>query len=158
MFPETLTINSVSGNMIRMPGPTPENSAATNRVRQHRATAGMFRVEVEVPTQEDALAVRRFAQARRRSKDKVPQPIANAPGAAIAATRDELVAILADMDAAQQAIVLLFGHALVQTADPDMLERGRRVALNFADAVTQRRRDMALRDDNGDPAGRLGVG
>ena len=30
-----------------------------------------------------------------------------------------------------------------------MLARGRRVALNFADAVAQRRRDRALRDDDG---------
>ena len=52
--------------------------------------------------------------------------------------RGEQVAILADRDAGRQAIALLFGQALVQTADPGILERGRRVALNFADAVTQR--------------------
>jgi hypothetical protein len=149
MFPETLTILVVSGNMICMPRPTSENSAATNRVRQHRAIAGMIRVEVEVPTREDALTVRRFAQMRRRSKDKMTQPIADTRAAATAATSDGLIAILADMDAARQATALLFGQALAQTTDPDMLERGRRVALNFADAVAQRRRDMVLRDDNG---------
>jgi len=42
-----------------MPGPAPKNSATTNRVRQHRATAGLIRVEVEVPSREDALAIRR---------------------------------------------------------------------------------------------------
>jgi hypothetical protein len=31
---------------------------------------------------------------------------------------------------------------------PDMLARGRRVALNFADAVAQRCRDEAIHDDN----------
>jgi hypothetical protein len=53
------------------------------------------------------------------------------------------------MDAGRQEIVLLFAQALAQTAEPDMLTRGRRVALNFADAAAQRRRDMALRDDDG---------
>jgi hypothetical protein len=125
------------------------NNAATSRVRQHRATAGVLRVEVEVPTREDALAVRRFAQARRRTKDTVPQSIAGAPLASTAAIRDELVAILADMDAARHEIALLFGQALSQAADPHMLERGRRVALNFADAVARHCRDMALRGDDG---------
>ena len=52
---------SVSGN----------NNASTGRVTQHRATAGLIRVEVEVSTREDALAVRRIRPgsqaARRRS-------------------------------------------------------------------------------------------
>lgn len=98
-----------------------------------------------MPSQEDALAVRRFAQARRRTKEKAPQPIADAPPDPTAPARDELVAILADMDAARQGIALMFGQALVQATEPDMLARGRRVALNFADAVAQRRRATALR-------------
>jgi hypothetical protein len=57
------------------------------------------------------------------------------------------------MDAVRQAIALQFGKALAQTTDPDMLARGRRVALNFADAVERHRRDMALRDDDS-PQGR----
>ena len=158
VFPETLTIPVVSGNMIRMSGPASENSAATNRVRQHRATAGMIWVEVEVPTREDALTVRQFAQVRRRSKDQMPQPIADTRAAAPAATSNDLIAILANLDATRQATALLFGQALAQTTDPDMLERGRRVALDFADAVTLRRRDMVLRDDNGGPVVRLDVG
>jgi hypothetical protein len=128
-----------------MPRLAPENSAATNRVRQHRATAGLIRVEVEVPTREDALAVRRFAQARRQTKEKAPPPIADTPPDLTAPTRDELIAILADMDAAQQVIVLMFGQALARAIEPDMLARGRRVALNFADAVAQRRRATAQR-------------
>jgi hypothetical protein len=79
----------------------------------------------------------------------VPQPIAAAPAASTAATRDELIAILAAMDTARQAIALLFGQAIAQTTDPDTMERGRRVALNFADAVARHGRDMALRDDGG---------
>jgi hypothetical protein len=130
---------SVSGN----------NNAATGRVRQHRATAGLIRVEVEVPTREDALAVRRFAQARRRAGERAPLPTAYASPAPNAATGDDLAAVLAGMDAAKQAIALQFGQALAQTTDPDMLVRGRRVALNFANAVAQRRQDGALRDDDG---------
>lgn len=61
----------------------------------------------------------------------------------------ELAAVLADVDAARQAVASLFGQALGQITDPDMLARGRRVALNFADAVERRRRDMALRDGDG---------
>ena len=119
------------------------NSAATNRVRQHRATAGMIRVEVEVPTRDDALAVRRFAQVRRRAKESTPLQ------APTAGNSDDLAAVLRGMDAARQAVALLFGQALAQTTDPDMLARGRRVALNFSDAVEKHRRDLALRDGDG---------
>jgi hypothetical protein len=128
----------------------PEHSSkATRRVRQHRATAGMVRVEVEVPTPEDALAVRRFARAHRRARARTPLPTADASSAPAATPPDDLVAFLAGMDAARQAIALQFWQALAQTTDPDMLARGRRVALNFADAVAQRRRDEALHDDDG---------
>ena len=125
------------------------NNAATSRVRQHRATAGVLRVEVEVPTREDALAVRRFAQARRRARESTPAPTVDPSPAPTATTGDDLAAVLAGMDAVRQAIALQFGQALTQTTDPDMLARGRRVALNFADAVAQRRRGLALRDDDG---------
>jgi hypothetical protein len=121
-----------------------DNNAATARVRQHRATAGMIRVEVEVPTRDDAAAVRRFAQARRRSRESAPLPAMNASAAPTDGNPDELAAVLTGMDAARQKIALLFGQALAQTTDPDMLARGRRMALNFADAVIQRRHDMAL--------------
>jgi hypothetical protein len=125
------------------------NNPVTNRVKRHRATAGVSRVEVEVPTREDALAVRRFAQARRRASERLPLPAVDASPAPTATTRDDLAAVLAGMDAVRQAIALQFGHALTQTTDPDMLARGRRVALNFADAVARRRRYVALRDDDG---------
>ena len=148
-FPETLTLACVSGNMICMPTTVSGNNAATSRVRQHRATAGVLRVEVEVPTREDALAVRRFAQARRRARESTPAPTVDPSPSPTATTGDDLAAVLAGMDAVRQAIALQFGQALTQTTDPDMLARGRRVALNFADAVAQRRRGLALRDDDG---------
>jgi len=127
--PETLTLACVSGN----------NNASTGRVTQHRATAGLIRVEVEVPTREDALAVRRFAQVRRRVGEGAPLSTADMSPAPNATTGDDLAAVLAGLDAARQAIALQFVQALAQTTDPDMLVRGRRVALNFADAVAQRR-------------------
>jgi len=37
----------------------------TERVKRHRLVRGVVRVEVEVPTAADALAVRRFARSRR---------------------------------------------------------------------------------------------
>lgn len=109
----------------------------------------MVRVEVEVPTCEDALAVRRFAQMRRRVKDTPPPVRADVSPALASLTEDEAVAVLAGLDAKQRAIALLFGQALAQVTDPDLLARGRRVALNFADAVAQRSRDRALWDDDG---------
>jgi hypothetical protein len=122
------------------------NSQATDRVRRHRATAGLIRVEVEVPTPEDALAVRGFAQARRRTADRASAIHEALPETAT--TREDLEAFLAALDSARRDVVMQFGQALAQATDPDMLARGRRVALNFADAVTQRRRDMALRISN----------
>jgi len=120
------------------------NNAATNRVRQHRARAGLIRVEVEVPTCDDALVVRRFAQGLRRAKETAPPPEASLPTAASM----DIAACLAAIDGERREIALLFVQALTQTAAPGMLARGRRVALNFADAVAQCRRDMALRDDD----------
>ena len=100
-------------------------------------------------TREDALAVRQFAQVRRRLGEGAPLPTADMSPAPNATTGDDLAAVLAGMDAARQAIALRFVQALAQTTDPDMLVRGRRVALNFADAVAQRRLHGALRDDDG---------
>jgi hypothetical protein len=108
----------------------------------------MVRVEVEVPTRENAVAVRRFAQARRRAKERAPPPTGDALPSSAATTADDLAAVLAGMDTARQAIALQFGQALARATDPDMLARGRRVALNYADAVAQRQRDTVLRDDN----------
>ena len=101
-----------------------------------------------MPTREDALAYARFAQGFRRARHRAPEPATDVPFAPATAIRDELVAILADMDAARQATVLLFGEGVAQATEPDMLARGRRVALNFADAVALRRRGMALRDND----------
>jgi hypothetical protein len=139
---------AVSGNMITMPIPVSKsNSAATHRVRQHRATAGMIRVEVEVPTPEDALAVRRFAQARRRTRGETAP--CDRPREAAATAGAGFEALLAGLDDTRREIAMQFSQALAGATDPDMLARGRRVALNFADAVAQRVRDTALQDDGG---------
>jgi hypothetical protein len=116
-FPEALTAACVSGD-----------SATTSRVRQHRATAGMVRVEVEVPTQEDALVVRRFAQARRRSRETAPTPTEDASSGLFATTADDLAAVLAGIDTVRQAIALQFGQALAGATDPDLLARPSRRA------------------------------
>ncbi len=144
-----MTAARVSGNMITMTTPVSRNnSAATHRVRQHRATAGMIRVEVEVPTRDDALAVRRFAQACRRARESTPLPAVGTPPAPTTGNPDDLPVVLTGLDATRLAVALLFGQALAQATEPDMLARGRRVALNFADAVALRRRGMALRDND----------
>jgi hypothetical protein len=102
----------------------------------------MIRVEVEVPSQEDALAVRRFAQARRRATKTTPQPAVDTSRASTASARGDPAAVATDMGAARHEIASLFGQALAQATDPDILARGRRVALNFADAVAQRFRAL----------------
>lgn len=137
MFPETQAYMSTDTAQ--------NNNAATKRVRQHRARGSLIRVEVEVPTRDDALAVRRFAQACRRVRETAPPP--EAPPTIAAPT--DIAGLLAEMDADGREIALLFARALLQTATPDMLARGRRVALNFADAVARYRQDMSLRDNDG---------
>jgi len=122
-------------------------NAATDRVRQHRAMAGMIRVEVEVPTREDALTVRRFARMRRRATEPLLPTVDVLPAASMT-TVNELGAVLATMDAMRQAIMLKFGEALADATKPDMLTRGQRVALNFAEFVARRHRDMSLRVDD----------
>ena len=98
-----------------------------------------------MPTRDDALAVRRFARARRWAGEGTPSSKGEVSPAA---TSGDLTAVLASMDAARWAIVAQFGRALGQTTDRDMVARGRRVALNFSDAVAQRCRDKALRPDD----------
>ena len=146
VLPETLTAACVSENIAVMAATTSGKSATTRRVRQNRATAGLIRVGVEVPTQDDALAVRRFSRVRRRAGEMSPPPSGDA---APVSTATDIATALPEMDAGRQEIVLLFAQALAQTAEPDMLARGRRVALNFAEAVAQRWQDMALRDHDG---------
>jgi hypothetical protein len=123
------------------------NNQATSRVRRHRANAGRIRVEVEVPTAEDAYEVRRFAQARRRIADGAAVHEATAKPAAKAGEGPD--ALLADLEDARRDIAIQFSQALRRAVDPDMLARGRRVALNFADAVAQRIKDGTLRDEAG---------
>lgn len=82
-----------------------------------------------------SLGVRRFAQARRRARESSLLPAMDASPASSAGNPDDLAVFLAGMEVARQAITLLFGQALAQTTDPDMLERGRCIALNSADAV-----------------------
>ncbi|HUZ64834.1 MAG TPA: hypothetical protein VMU82_14110 [Acetobacteraceae bacterium] len=57
---------------------------------------------------------------------------------------------MADLDDTRRDIATRFSQALSRAIDPDMLARGRRVALNFADAVARRVRDAALRDEGRD--------
>lgn len=60
----------------------------------------------------------------------------------------DISATLAAMDTDRRQIVLLFAQALAQTTAPDLLARGRRVALNFAEAAADGRGTRHLRPDS----------
>ena len=107
-----------------------------DRVKRHRTSRKLIRVEVEVPTQVDALAVRRFAQERRRQAQSQAGAL---PGASAAhpddaVPLDELVSALTT-DA--RGAIRLFADALAAAKTPTLVARGLRIATNF--------RDVALR-------------
>ena len=122
------------------------NSGVTTRVKRHRQTTGLIRVEVEVPTRDDAAAVCRirpgFRGRARENTRSLSEVGRRAPAAAASAA---LATILAGMDAERWAIVAQFARALRQTTDRDACRRAADgSALDFADAVAQRCRDKAL--------------
>lgn len=124
---------SVSGNIAYSPFPETENNipaCSTERVRRYRATRAAVRVEVEVPTQDDALAVKRFARQRREA---VAHPAPTAPAAH--SSDGNLTSLIADLTPAARAAVETFVQALAAAADRDLIARAGRVAANYQDAV-----------------------
>jgi len=108
-------------------------SDTTERVKRHRIARGIVRVEVEVPSAEDALAVRRFARSRRQSaKRSLPAPQA-APRAE--SPRSGLQAVLAQLPPTGLAALERFANALAKAATPNLIERAASMAAILEDAA-----------------------
>jgi hypothetical protein len=104
----------------------------TLRVRRHRAARQLVRVEVEVPTAEDARTIRHFAAERR----------AGSPAAVASLMPDDTA-----LGEYPRRAIRLFAAAVAKAANPEAIARALRVAANFSDAV-----DYQARMRDGDPA------
>lgn len=123
----------VSGNSAHSPFPETAQAipaCSTERVRRYRATRAAVRVEVEVPTPDDALAVKRFARQRREAAahPAPATPASHSSGANLTLLIDELTP-------AARAAVETFVQALAAAPDRELIERAGRVAANYEDAV-----------------------
>lgn len=108
-------------------------SETTERVKRHRLARGTVRVEVEVPSAEDALAVRRFAQSRRQAaKRSVTAPQAEPPAEP---RRGSLEAVLARLPPTGLAALERFANALARAATPSLIERAASMAAILEDAA-----------------------
>ena len=109
-------------------------SESSERVKRHRAAGKLIRVEVAVPTAEDAVAVRQFAQDRRRTPSQTHTPVQK-PLARPRAASQPLEAILPDLSADALEALRCFAEGLSQVQSVELLARGLRVAANYRDAV-----------------------
>jgi hypothetical protein len=108
-------------------------SETTERVKRHRLARGIVRVEVEVPSAEDALAVRRFAQSRRQAaKRSLPARQAEPPAEP---HRGSLEAVLARLPPTGLAALERFANALAKAATPSLIERASGMAAILEDAA-----------------------
>lgn len=111
-------------------------SAATERVKRHRAARGIVRVEVEVLSAEDATAVRRFARerrdrARRPGNRRAPDGIDGG---------EPLESIIDRIGDRGRSVLALFAAGLVATNSAELIERAERIAMNFRDVADMHRR------------------
>jgi hypothetical protein len=102
-----------------------------DRVKRHRANRKMIRVEVEVPTPSDVLAVRRYAQARRQAPASQNMPVA--PPGPIPSESISLDSLAAGLPPGACHAIRLFADALARAHSPELIARGLRIAANFRD-------------------------
>jgi len=117
-FPETAYIRQMAA----------QPDLSSERVRRHRAKRALIRVEVEVPTKDDANSIRRFAEARRQ----------NAAGNLTTAPIEPnlpLALLIGMLDEPSQTIVAAFTASLVRTGSVAIRSRAARMALTLADAA-----------------------
>lgn len=125
---------TVSGNAVIAPFPetVQMTTGSTDRVRRHRAARSAIRVEVEVPTPDDALAVKRFARDRRHGHRPAPA----APPMEIGSIdREQLAASVVNLSTQHLVALRLFIAGLEGAQSAELVERANRVAATFHDAV-----------------------
>ena len=118
---------------------------STARVKRHRAARSLIRVEVEVPTPDDAAAVRRFAQERRRHPARLLPP-SQLPGEGAAAGGETLESILPTLSPDALEALRIFAGGLQLGQSPSILARALRVAANFRDAAEMQGRAGRILD------------
>lgn len=104
-------------------------SDTTQRVKRHRIERGVVRVEVEVPSAEDAAAVRRFARERREANRRAR------PAASPTDRHDDVGETLADVieriGPNAMPALRVFAAGLAITRTPDLIARAERIARNY---------------------------
>ena len=120
-------------------------SDSKERVKRHRASRKFIRVEVEVPSQDDAAAVRRFAQERKRHPARLHPP-APLPGEEQAAGSETLKVILPTLSAEALEAMRIFAVGLQQGQTPGLIARALRVASNFRDAAEMQSKAARILD------------
>ena len=102
-------------------------SNTTERVKRHRIARGIVRVEVEVPSTEDALAVRRFALSRRQAAKRRPALISESRSS-VEPSPGGLEATLGRLPPAGLAAVERFAGAIAGASTPTLIERATAMA------------------------------
>jgi hypothetical protein len=109
-------------------------SRTTERVKRHRLTRGVVRVEVEVPTAADALAVRRFAQSRREA---ARGQMTSAPTdlAEVEAPQVGLETVLGHLSPTGRIVVERFANVLARAPIQAVIDRAAGMAAILEDAA-----------------------
>lgn len=119
-------------------------SEITRRVIKHRAARGIVRVEVEVPTAEDAAAVRRFARERRSAHQvAIVQAVQAEPNT----EAEPLTQIIGRLDSRRHALLRLFAAGLAAADTPALIARAERIARNYVDVATAQQRTGGPRQE-----------
>lgn len=115
-------------------------SEPTQRAMRHRAARGIIRVEVEVPSTEDAATVRRFA---RECRERARWPD-NCTRQAEINGAEPLESIIDRIGDRGRVALTVFAAGLAAANNAELIERSERIALNFRDAADMQRRSSVL--------------
>lgn len=106
-------------------------SDTTQRVKRHRIERGVVRVEVEVPSAEDAAAVRRFARERRDNSRQARS--AGPPTDRHEDAGETLADLVERIGPDAMSALRVFATGLAITRTPELIARAERIARNYAD-------------------------
>jgi hypothetical protein len=109
-------------------------SRTTERVKRHRLALGVVRVEVEVHTAADALAVRRFAKSRREAaREKMTS--ARTDLTEVEAPQVGLETVLGQLSPTGRIVVERFANVLVRAPIQAVIDRAAGMAAILEDAA-----------------------